>query len=100
MRTEAACCDSLFLHGSKDPPFVQRPCARFKGAAIDVNRDGKLDIVCGGFWYEAPAWKKHVLREVPVIRGRYDDYSNLPMDVNGDGCSGLYWFENLLKGRP
>lgn len=22
-------------------------------AAIDVNRDGKLDIVSGGFWYEA-----------------------------------------------
>ena len=37
-------------------------------AAIDVNRDGKLDIVSGGFWYEAPDWTKHFLREVEVIR--------------------------------
>jgi esterase/lipase len=54
-------------------------------AVIDVNKDGKLDFVNGGFWYEAPSWKKHFLREVEVIRGRFDDYSNLPLDVNGDG---------------
>ena len=54
-------------------------------AAIDVNRDGKLDMVTGAAWYEAPAWKKHVVREVEFIRGRYDDYSCLPLDVNGDG---------------
>lgn len=54
-------------------------------AAFDVNRDGKLDIVCGGFWYEAPKWKRHFLRDVQVIRGRYDDYAHLPLDVNGDG---------------
>jgi hypothetical protein len=73
-------------------------------AAIDVNKDGKLDIVCGGFWYEAPSWKKHFLREVQQIRGRYDDYSHLPMDVNGDGwmdyvsanyrSKSIYWVEN------
>ncbi len=54
-------------------------------AAFDVNRDGKLDIVTGAAWYEAPSWKKHVVREVEFIRGRYDDYSCLPLDVNGDG---------------
>jgi hypothetical protein len=54
-------------------------------AAIHVNRDGKLDIVTGAAWYEAPNWKKHVVREVEFIRGRYDDYSCLPLDVNGDG---------------
>ena len=73
-------------------------------AAIDVNDDGKLDIVCGGLWYEAPGWKKHFLRDVEVIRGRYDDYSHLPMDVNGDGridyvsanyrSQSIYWVEN------
>ncbi|MBP88754.1 MAG: hypothetical protein CMJ64_18920 [Planctomycetaceae bacterium] len=73
-------------------------------AAIDVNRDGKLDIVCGGFWYEAPAWKKHFIREVQQIRGRFDDYSHLPMDVNSDGwmdyvsanyrSQSIYWVEN------
>ena len=53
-------------------------------AVIDVNRDGKLDIVCGGLWYEAPAWNQHFVREVEHIRGRFDGYSHLPLDVNQD----------------
>src|SRR5438067_1805239 len=82
-------------------------------AAIDVNHDGRLDIVSGGFWYEAPNWKKHFLREVEQIRGRYDDYSNLPLDVNGDGwldlvsvnyrSQSLYWVEHpgeKIKADP
>ncbi|MCH2398515.1 MAG: VCBS repeat-containing protein, partial [Pirellulales bacterium] len=73
-------------------------------AAFDVNRDGKLDIVCGGWWYQAPTWKRRFLRDVRVIRGRYDDYAHLPMDVNGDGWTdyvsanwrsqSLYWVEH------
>jgi len=53
-------------------------------AVIDVNRDGKLDIVCGGLWYEAPTWDQHFVREVEHIRGRFDGYSHLPLDVNQD----------------
>ncbi|WP_254513982.1 alpha/beta fold hydrolase [Anatilimnocola floriformis] len=82
-------------------------------AVIDVNKDGKLDLVNGGFWFEAPTWKKHFLREVEVIRGRFDDYSNLPLDVNGDGWTdivsvnyrskSLFWLENpgeVIKTKP
>ena len=58
-------------------------------AAIDVNRDGRLDIVSGGFWYEAPDWSQRPLRDVERIRGRFDDYSNLPLDVDGDGLLDL-----------
>ena len=54
-------------------------------AVLDVNHDGKQDIVCGGFWYEAPTWRRHFVRDVERIRGRFDGYSHLPMDVNGDG---------------
>ncbi|HEX5105396.1 MAG TPA: FG-GAP-like repeat-containing protein, partial [Pirellulaceae bacterium] len=81
------------------------PAAEFPACgAIDVNKDGKLDIVSGGFWYEAPKWTKHFLREVEVIRGRFDDYSNLEYDVNADGWTdiisvnyrskSLFWMEH------
>ncbi len=31
-------------------------------AVADVNKDGKLDILTGELWYEAPDWKPHRLR--------------------------------------
>ena len=91
-----------------EPRFRQHlinPESEFSAcAAIDVNRDGKLDIFCGGFWYQAPDWQRHPTRSVPQIRGRYDDYSNLPLDVNGDGWQdivsinyrsrSLFWVEH------
>ena len=73
-------------------------------AAFDVNKDGRIDVISGGFWYEAPDWKKHVIRDVQVIRGRYDGYSHLPMDINRDGWTdyisanyrsrAIYWIEH------
>ena len=54
-------------------------------ALIDVNSDGKLDIVAGGDWYEAPNWKRHKAADVPRIGGRPDGFSHLPFDVNRDG---------------
>src|SRR2546423_1545507 len=60
--------------------------SEFMAAAVmDVNKDGKLDIVCGGFWYEAPTWKKHFLRKVELQGSRPDGYAHQVLDVNGDG---------------
>ena len=33
-------------------------------AVADVNRDGRLDIVSGEHWYQAPGWTKHRFREL------------------------------------
>jgi dienelactone hydrolase len=73
-------------------------------AVFDVDRDGRLDIVSGGLWYRAPQWERRPVREVERIRGRFDDYSNLPLDVDGDGwldlvsanyrSRRLYWIEH------
>ena len=54
-------------------------------ALIDVNHDGRLDIVCGGDWYEAPTWQKHFVADIPRIGGRPDGFSHLAFDVNRDG---------------
>ena len=82
--------------------------SRFEAACItDMNRDGKLDIFCGGFWYEAPAWKKHFVRDVREVGDYYYDFANLPMDIDGDGWTDiadaawhnkkLFWLRNPGK---
>src|SRR5712691_3655613 len=50
---------------------------RSEGVAVaDVNRDGKMDVLNGEVWYEAPDWKMHEIRKL----GNYGDgsggYSN------------------------
>jgi len=73
-------------------------------AVFDVDGDGRPDVFSGGRWYAAPDWQAHYVRDVQEIRGRFDDYANLPMDVNGDGwldvvsanyrSKSLYWVEH------
>jgi hypothetical protein len=75
-------------------------------AVMDVNKDGKLDIVCGGFWYAALDWKSHWVRDVEKLGNPpdFDGYSHLEMDVNRDSWTDLvvanwrsrsiYWLEH------
>jgi hypothetical protein len=51
----------------------------------DLNRDGKPDIISGESWYEAPTWKKHPLREIDYSHGYIDNFTDIAMDVDGDG---------------
>src|SRR5437588_10575482 len=82
---------------------------RSEGVAVaDVNRDGKMDVLTGEVWYEAPDWKMHEIRKSKDYRdGDKNVYSNSfacwAADVNGDGwadliCGGFpgapgHWFE-------
>ena len=81
----------LFLSGlaaQSDRGFsmVQIDAGAAESAAIaDFNNDGKLDIVSAESWYEAPRWTKRPIRTIPVSSGYIDSFSDLPLDVDGDG---------------
>lgn len=56
--------------------------------AADFNGDGRIDIFSGDSWYEAPAWTRHKVRDVPASGPNphyYEDFCDSPLDVNGDG---------------
>lgn len=62
------------------------PKSAFEAAsAFDVNNDGKLDVVSGESWYEAPHWTPHKTRDVVKQGTYYNCFATLPMEVNGDG---------------
>jgi hypothetical protein len=88
-------------------------------AIVDLNADGRLDIISGENWYEqgppgpggAPRFIKHKFRDLPYTFDYLEDLSDLAIDVTGDGlpdvvsCSywskPLTWWENPGKsGRP
>ncbi|MEN6577306.1 MAG: family 16 glycoside hydrolase [Phycisphaerales bacterium] len=75
---------------------------RSEGVAVsDVNRDGKLDILAGEVWYEAPDWQMHEI----LPPGKYDGstgysktFANYTCDVNRDG-----WVDSVITtmmGEP
>ena len=54
--------------------------------AFDVDNDGRLDIVSGDTWYNAPGWTPYPVRKLePVGRTYRNCFATLPFDVNGDG---------------
>ena len=65
---------------------------RYESAGVfDVDNDGVLDIVSGGWWYEGPDFKiKHRIGEIMTSGEYFDDFSTIPVDINGNGYLGLY----------
>jgi hypothetical protein len=92
--------------------FETHRIGRFRGEACgvaDFNNDGRLDIIAGSFWYEAPDWKPRQFRFLEGMldpqgnshtvdnngKGYYDDFTNIPLDIDKDGLTDVVtcsWF--------
>src|SRR5437868_8760640 len=82
---------------------------RSEGVAVaDVNKDGKIDVLNGEYWYAAPEWTPHEMQP-PKDHGTGEKgYSRVfacwAEDINGDGYPDLividfpgapcYWMED------
>lgn len=67
-----------------------------EGVAVgDVNNDGFTDILAGNYWFEAPAFNKHLLHADTLnpVPGYSTTFLNFCMDVNNDGWLDLIRFD-------
>lgn len=94
---------ALLVSRPPDIPFEKHTLdlgANETCAFADINGDGRLDIVSGENWYEAPGWKKRKFRDLPFTNNYIDVFSDLPIDVDGDGAIDIVsasWFSRKIS---
>jgi hypothetical protein len=100
--------------GAEAPRFVMHRIGTFRSepcGVADFNGDGKLDVIAGPCLYVAPDWKPITIRTLAGSvddkgKGYYDDFANLPLDVDADGkldvvscgwfSQSVIWYRNTL----
>ncbi|RAJ15947.1 FG-GAP repeat domain-containing protein [Arenibacter echinorum] len=67
---------------------------------FDVDNDNLVDIVSGAYWYKGPEFQtRHYIGSAKRYGEYYDDFSTIPLDVNGDGLMDFItggWFGKQL----
>jgi hypothetical protein len=91
-------------------PFLQHRVGKdlSEGMSVfDFDKDGKLDIASGAYWYKAPHWEPTKFREIGFINEYVVNCGEFAVDVNGDGYEdilgagwqedGIFYWENPRK---
>src|SRR4051794_24867358 len=92
----------LLAGATRSPDFVFQehlidPGANETAAVADINKDGRLDLISGENWYEAPTWKKHPIREINFTGNYVDNFTDIATDVDGDGLTDVVQFGYFSK---
>jgi len=85
----AICSASLWAQKTSPLKFRKQMIASesFESVGVaDINGDNVPDIMSGSFWYEGPDFLvSHYIGPVTRFNEFYNDFSTIPMEVNGDG---------------
>ena len=78
----------------------QKPYTGIDIHAFDVDGAGKLDIVCGAWWYKNPTWERHTIPGVAQIINAYDLDKDGKLEFIGiKGKPGADGFYNALSSE-
>ncbi len=104
---------SSLAQDHKSDEFIRKPLKfekqkiaseSFESVGVfDVNNDKIPDLVSGSYWYKGPHYlDRYFIGDFKRYGEYYDDFSTLPLDINGDGHMDYItggWFGKRLVWR-